>query len=112
MPRDWFHRLLRAEFTTLWSQAGTRGNAIADYLLDGGDRSWPAHSPHAIRRFSGNGVCGATFDVDLPNAIYDWTMSTPLMQTIARLIYFHKRGLWSAQAWRDVFGRDRRVASI
>jgi hypothetical protein len=34
------------------------------------------------------------------------------MKSVARLIYFHKRGLWSAQAWREILGRDGRVASI
>jgi len=30
----------------------------------------------------------------------------PLMRKVAQLIYFHKRGLWSAQAWREILGRE------
>jgi flavin-dependent dehydrogenase len=87
------------------------GHAIADYILDGGvdpGRALAARYPS----FFWKRCLRRSFDIDPPNAIYDWTMSTPLMRTVARLIYFHKRGLWSAQAWRDIFGRDRRAASI
>ena len=52
-----------------------------------------------------------SLDFDPPNALYDWTLSTPVMRHLARLVYFHKRGLWSTQAWREILGRDNQVAS-
>ena len=87
------------------------GHAIADHILDGGvdpGRVLAARYPS----FFWKRWLRRSFDFDPPNALYDWTLSTPLMRSVARLIYFHKRGLWSAQAWREIFGRDGRVASI
>ncbi len=87
------------------------GHAIADHLLDAGvdpGRAMAARYPS----FFWKRWLRRSFNFDLPNAMYDYALSTPLMRTVARLVYFHKRGVWSAEAWRDILGRERRPASI
>jgi len=87
------------------------GHAIADHLLDGGVE--PGHAVAAkYPKFFWKSCLRRAFDFDPPNAVYDWTLSTPMMRKVAQLIYFHKRGLWSAQAWREILGRDRHIASF
>jgi flavin-dependent dehydrogenase len=72
------------------------GHAIADHLLDGGiqpGRMLAMQYPSFFwKRWLRRGL-----DFDPPNAFYNWTLATPVMRTLARLIYFHKRGLWSTQ---------------
>jgi digeranylgeranylglycerophospholipid reductase len=87
------------------------GHAIADHILDGGvdpGRTVAARYPSFFwKRWLRRGL-----DCDPPNVVYDWALSTPMMRSLARLIHFHKRGLWSAQAWREILGRDGPVTSI
>jgi flavin-dependent dehydrogenase len=86
------------------------GHAIADHLLDGGvdpGRALAVRYPS----FFWKQWLRRSLDFDPPNALYDWTLSTPVMRHLARLVYFHKRGLWSTQAWREILGRDHQVAS-
>lgn len=86
------------------------GHAIADHLLDGGvdpGRVMAARYPsffwkQALRR---------VFDFDVPNGAYDLMLNTPALKHAARLVYFHKRGLWSGQAWRELLGRERPAQS-
>lgn len=74
---------------------------ISDYLLDGGPdpgrvlaREYPRYRWKALLRRG--------LDRDPPNWLYDLTLGLPPMRAFARLVYFHRRGLKSCAAWRDL----------
>lgn len=80
------------------------GIAVADYLVDGGPL------PHqALRRSLPSFRCKRWLrwgiDLDLPNPLYDRILATPLMRQLARLIFFHHRGVMSRDAWREWLDR-------
>jgi flavin-dependent dehydrogenase len=86
------------------------GHAIADHILDRGidpGRIMSSRYP----AFFWKRWLRRTLDFDPPNAVYDWMLATPIMCTISRLVYFHNRGLWSKQAWREILKREERTAS-
>jgi len=77
---------------------------IADHLLDGGP------SPGSILareypRYRWKTWLRRGLDRDPPNWLYDWTVGLPPMRAFAQLVYFHRKGLKSGAAWRDVFLR-------
>lgn len=78
------------------------GQVVSDYLLDGGTdpgrvllREYPRYRWKAWLRRG--------LDRDPPNWLYDWTLGLPPMRAFARLVYFHRKGLKSGAAWRDMF---------
>jgi flavin-dependent dehydrogenase len=77
------------------------GHAVADFLLDGGWEPGRALRPH-YPSFTFKRLLRRVFDMRPANALYDWGIATPPLRGLARLIYFHNRGLWSAQAWQDI----------
>ena len=82
------------------------GIAVADHLLDGGPL------PHqAMRRSIPSFRCKRwlrrAFDLDFPNPVYDRILASPLLRQLARLVFFHHRGVMSREAWRDWLGGAR-----
>lgn len=37
-----------------------------------------------------------------PNMLYDLALGNPLFQRVAQVLFFHHRGLFSAQAWKEI----------
>ena len=82
------------------------GIAVADHLLDGGPL------PHqALRRsipsFRYKRWLRRLVDIEMPNPVVDRLLSVPLMRQIARLVFFHHRGVMSRDAWREWLGSSR-----
>ena len=77
------------------------GEAIADYLNNGAPdpgfvvrRSLPGfYFKKIIRHLSDN--------FQIPDALYNRLFHTPLLHFIAQTIFFHHRGLFSKEVWRD-----------
>ena len=50
----------------------------------------------------------AAFDRYLGNGTFDLLLGSGAMSAAARLVHFHRRGLFSATAWRDLVSRAPR----
>jgi hypothetical protein len=44
----------------------------------------------------------AIFDFNPPNWVYDLALDSRPMRNLAQTIFFHHRGLFCLQAWRDI----------
>jgi hypothetical protein len=44
----------------------------------------------------------AAFDRGAPDALFDAALDTRAFTALARSVYFHHRGLRSAEGWRDL----------
>jgi flavin-dependent dehydrogenase len=78
------------------------GSAIADYLLHGGpnpgmlvNQNIPHYTFKKLLRY-------CTDHVHIPNTFYDLLLQTPLFRSVAQTLFFHKRGLLTVDAWRDI----------
>jgi digeranylgeranylglycerophospholipid reductase len=85
-------------------ESGRRaGLAIAEHLLDGGpspDRTLAGSYPHFFwKRWLRRAI-----DLRPPNSWIDAAFSSPQFRAIARSVFFHHRGLFTAAAWRDLAG--------
>ena len=49
-----------------------------------------------------NRALRTAFDLNPPNWLYDGMVGSPLFAHLARTVFFHHRGLLSAQAWHDL----------
>ena len=78
--------------------------AIGDYLEQGGPDPGPVLA-REYPRYRWKALLRRTLDFDTPNWLYDLTLGLPPTRALAKLIYFHRMGLKSRAAWRDVFGR-------
>jgi digeranylgeranylglycerophospholipid reductase len=87
------------------------GHAVADYLLDGGVEPGRALLPRHPS-FSWTRLLRRTFDFDAPNGLYDWALTTPAMRAVARLVYFHKRGLLSTNGWTEALCNSNAARTI
>ena len=38
-----------------------------------------------------------------PNTLYNLALSNPVFRRVAQILFFHHRGLFSVQAWKDIF---------
>jgi digeranylgeranylglycerophospholipid reductase len=86
------------------------GIAISDYLLESGRD--PARVLRSLApSFRFKRVLRMTFDFAPPNWTYDLALSSHLMRHIAQTVFFHHRGLFSLEAWRDMF-RPRLEAPV
>ncbi len=47
------------------------------------------------------------FDAFQSDWLFDFLLSSGALAATARLIYFHRRGLLSASAWKDLLRRER-----
>ncbi len=77
------------------------GIAISDHLLEGGPN--PARLlGHLAPSFRFKRTLRAAFDLAPPNWLYDLALGSNMMRNIAQTIFFHHRGLFSLEAWRDI----------
>ena len=76
--------------------------AIADHQLEGGEDPGRAlaRTRPALRMESG--CCAMLYDRGVPDAVFDAALSTRPFTALARSVYFHHRGLRSAEGWRDL----------
>ncbi len=77
------------------------GELIANHLLAGGP------DPGAVLageypRYRWKTMLRRGLDRDPPNWLYDLTLGMAPMRAFARLVYFHRKGLKSRSAWRDM----------
>ncbi len=78
------------------------GNAIYEYLNQEGkipgksiQQSLPKYTyKNNLRRISDH--------ITIPNSTYDLMLQMPLFRSMAQTIFFHHRGLFSLNAWRDL----------
>ena len=78
------------------------GNAIIEYLSHEGEipgksvqQSLPKYTfKNNLRRMSDR--------IIIPNTVYDLMLQKPLFRSLAQTIFFHHRGLFSPDAWRDL----------
>ena len=76
-------------------------HAIADYLLeDAEDPGRVAARSHP--RFVFKHALRVLFDHGVPDAWFDAALRTRPFTALARSVYFHHRGLRSAEGWRDL----------
>lgn len=73
-------------------------HAIADHLLDGGPEPG-AVLARAQPSFRFKRLARAGFDCDPPNWLYDSLIGSRALRAVARLIYFHHRGLLGRAGW-------------
>ncbi|HKD36025.1 MAG TPA: NAD(P)/FAD-dependent oxidoreductase, partial [Pirellulales bacterium] len=77
------------------------GIAISDYLLQSGPD--PARLIRSLApSFRFKRALRMLFDFAPPNWLYDLALSSRPMRNLAQTIFFHQRGLFSLQAWRDI----------
>jgi hypothetical protein len=50
-------------------------------------------------------------DLELPNPLYDRLLASPVVRQMARLVFFHHRGVMSREAWREWLGGLRTATS-
>ena len=77
------------------------GIAIASHLLDGGptlDEALRAAYPS----FAWKRPMRAAMDLRPPNALIDLALGSRRFRSIAKAVFFHHRGLLSAEAWREL----------
>lgn len=86
--------------TALGSGRAT-GIAIASHLLDGGPPPRDALAGRYPTFWWKRAMRGA-MDIGAPNSVIDLALASPRMNAVARTIFFHHRGLLSADAWRDL----------
>ena len=76
-------------------------HAVADYQLEGGEDPGRAlarqHPRFAVKR-----ALRVVFDRGVPDRVFDAALGTRAFTALARSIYFHHRGLRSAEGWRDL----------
>ena len=77
------------------------GLAICDHLLDGGVDPCRVMA-RQMPRFYFKRALRTAFDLNPPNWLYDGMLGSPLFAHLARTVFFHHRGLLSAQAWHDL----------
>jgi len=77
------------------------GMAVADHLLNGA--ALPASvMRRSMPRFRVKRILRLFADLPIPNRLIDAALSNSLFQAMAQTVFFHHRGLWSADAWRDM----------
>ena len=81
------------------------GLAVSDHLLDGGC------DPHAVMRrhlphfWWKRGLRSAYDAFPPPNWMIDAAIKSRPVRVLMQMIFFHHRGLFSAEAWKDAFTR-------
>jgi flavin-dependent dehydrogenase len=86
------------------------GIAISDYLLESGRD--PARVIESLApSFRFKRLLRMSFDLAPPNWLYDLALSSRLMRHMAQTVFFHHRGLFSLEAWRDIL-RPRLEAPV
>ncbi|MFO1315702.1 MAG: NAD(P)/FAD-dependent oxidoreductase [Burkholderiales bacterium] len=76
-------------------------HAIADHRQAGAEA--PARALARTRpRFVWKRALRGLYDVGVPDAVFDAALATRPFAALARSVYFHHRGLRSAEGWRDL----------
>jgi digeranylgeranylglycerophospholipid reductase len=77
------------------------GIALSDYLLESGPD--PARLIRGLApSYRFKRLLRLVFDLAPPNWTYDLALSSRMMRHLAPTIFFHHRGLFSLEAWRDI----------
>jgi len=88
---------IHAALDSGWAAA----QAIADYRFEGaGDPGRALSGRHP--RYLFKRALRLAFDRGVPDALFDAALDTRAFTALARSIYFHHRGLRSAEGWRDL----------
>ncbi len=82
------------------------GVAIADFLLDGGPHPGRVIGRH-VPKFTCKRWMRRLIDLRPPNRLIDLALGSRAVRTVARLVFFHHRGLLSRDGWAAWFGRLR-----
>lgn len=77
------------------------GHAIADHQLEGAADPGRVVAQRAPR-FVAKRALRALYDRGVPDALFDALLSTRAFTALARSVYFHHRGLRSAEGWCDL----------
>ncbi len=77
---------------------------ISDHLFDGGPDP-AAVLAREVPRYRWKGLLRRLLSLGPPNWLFDATLHLPPTRAAARLIYFHRKGLASGAAWRDLLRR-------
>lgn len=81
-------------------------DAIADHQA--GAASDPARAlPALYPKFRVKRVLRRALDIGPPNWLVNMMLGTRPMQALARLVYFHTKGLGSKKAWKEMGARER-----
>jgi flavin-dependent dehydrogenase len=77
------------------------GIAISDYLLESGPD--PARLVRGlVPSFRFKRLLRLAFDLAPPNWAFDVALGSRAMRHLAQTVFFHHRGLFSLEAWRDI----------
>jgi flavin-dependent dehydrogenase len=82
------------------------GIAVADHLLDGAPLPHVALR-HSLPSFRCKRWLRRLVDLEIPNPVVDRLLASTLMRQLARLVFFHHRGVLSRDAWREWLGGAR-----
>ncbi len=78
------------------------GNIISEYLNCNGDVPGKSIKSYLPKYTFKNNLRRVSDVITVPNSAYNYLLTTPLFRSIAQLIFFHHRGLFSQKAWRDI----------
>ena len=84
------------------------GRAVARYL-DGGTADPGAVLARQYPTFLWKGLMRRAADRGLPDPLVNAVLGLSPVRRIARLVFFHNRGLASVEAWRELFRREERA---
>ncbi len=87
------------------------GIAISDYLRESG--ADPARVVRGLMpSFTFKQLLRVAFDFEPPNWLYDLALGSRTLRRLAQTIFFHHRGLFSLEAWRDMLRPARNEAKV
>jgi len=78
------------------------GETIAHYLADGGEHPGLVLGESIPRVLFKKILRSLFIHTTIPNVVLDAVLKKPLFQAFAQMVFFHHRGLLSAEAWRDL----------
>jgi len=82
------------------------GQMVSDYLLDGGPQPHRALADE-IPGFFWKRLLRAGMNQGVPNAVLNLAFGTTPLRSLAQMIFYHHRGLFSPAAWRETFALTR-----
>lgn len=77
------------------------GHAIADWLHDHGHAPGPVLE-RVLPTFRAKGLLRRAADLGIGNRTFDLLLAHPATRAVAQWLFFHKRGPFSRDAWRDL----------
>ncbi len=78
------------------------GHAIADYLCDGGEHPAEQIANHIPRYRMKKQLRRLADLIPQPEFLLNEAIGNPVFQRMAKIIFFHHRGLFSKAAWREI----------